>query len=391
MTKKTIAVGHPTMGRGGSEARAMWLLQTLKNDFDVTLVATRRVDLNELNAFYGTSVRPGDIKTRIAPTPFFMKNNSGIAALRGAFYTRFTRQIGREYDLCISAYNLSDWGRPALHFIADFVWDRELTATFDPVPDEGSKLIHRKNLLRWSYLRLCRLIQGKPKPQNSFFDGSHAIIANSKWTAEIIREKYGYACDQIVYPPVLAKYQPVPWADKEYGFVSIGRITQEKRIEQQIDILKKVRALGHDIHFHLIGKIEDDPYGRMVQNKCHDKQWIIMEGQKSGMKKERLLTGHKFAIHTCPHEAFGITVAEFVKAGCIPFIPSSGGQTEIAPFEVLQFASVDEAAKKIDLLLRSEDEQQRVCKYLETRSTKVSAKQFCVQSLEIIEQWLTRR
>jgi len=266
--KGKIAIGHPIMGRGGSEAQCMQIIEALKNDFDVTLITTRIVDLDHLNAFYGTSVSQGDISIRISPAPFFMKNNSGFAALRGSFYSRFTRRIGREYDLCISAYNLSDWNVPALHFIADFTWDRDLANIFDPLPGKGAKLIHKNNLLRKIYLSACRTVQGKPKPKESFFDGTHKIIAISKWTAGIIRQKYGYACDAIIYAPVMTVFQSVDWENKEFGFVSIGRIAQEKRVEQQIEILEKVRALDHDIHFHIIGAIGNDPYGRMIKKNA---------------------------------------------------------------------------------------------------------------------------
>jgi glycosyltransferase involved in cell wall biosynthesis len=385
----TIAIGHSIMGLGGSEARAMWLLQALKNDFDVTLVTTRNVDIEDLNHFYGTSVESSEIRIRIAPVPFFMKHTSGISALRGALYSRFTRRIGQEYDLCISSYNMSDWGVPAIHFIADFVWDRVVAKQFDPLPKEGAKLIHKENLLRKSYLYLCRLIGGKHRNRSSFFNGKDTIISNSHWSAGIIREKYGYSCDGNIYPAVRSEFVQMPWETKGFGFVSIGRIAPEKRIEQQIEILEKVRAFGHDFKFHLIGDIEDDPYGHMIRKMCSDKSWIILEGRKSGAEKEALLTGSRFAIHTRPHEAFGITVAEMVKAGCIPFIPDSGGQTEIVPFEDLQFASTDEAVQKIDALLRDENAQQRVLQKLNGRKNLFSTSQFCTQVRNIVDEWFT--
>lgn len=388
---KKIAIGHPMMNRGGSEASAMWLIQALKGDFDVTLVTTRNVDLDDLNRFYGTSVCADEISLRIAPVPFFMNNNSGIAALRGAFYSRFTKRIGREYDLCISSYNLSDWGVPALHFIADFVWDRELTTRFDPTPEKGAKYIHKDNLLRKIYLASCRGISGGARTKDSFFDGAETILSNSLWSAGIINDKYGYVCDGNIYPAVRSEFRVVPWADKAFSFVSIGRVAQEKRIEQQIEILEKVRGLGHDIHFHLIGEIGADPYGRLIRDLCKGKGWIELHGRKSGTDKEALLTGSKFAIHTRPHEAFGITVAELVKAGCIPFIPDSGGQTEIVPCEKLQFASVEDAVQKIDTILRDANLQQVVLRGLELQKSKFSTGQFCAQVRQIVGEWFLRK
>lgn len=375
------------MGRGGSEARAMWLLQALKNDFEVTLLTTRNVDLDALNRFYGTSVQPGEIKIRVAPVPFFMKNNSSIAALRGAFYSRSSKKIGHEYDLCISSYNLSDWGVPSLHFIADFVWDRNLANVFDPIPDSGAKMIHKDNILRKMYIRACRVLEGGYRCNESFFDGSEYIISNSLWSAKILKEKYNYCCDQNIYPAVVSEFRNVPWENKANTFVSIGRIAPEKRVEQQIDILERVRALGHDICFHLIGGIPDDSYGQMIRNRCRKKSWIRLEGRKNGPEKEQLLTGAKFAIHTRPHEAFGIAVAELVKAGCIPFIPDTGGQTEIVPFEELQFSTVEDAVHKIDDILRNDSAQEQILKKLAGQKPLFSAEQFCEQARAVINNW----
>ncbi len=385
--KRSVCIGHPCVGRGGSEARAMWLLHTLKDDFDVTLVTTRYVDLDDLNQFYGTAIQQDEVHVRTVSVPVGMRNNCSFAALRRAYYMRFTRQIGKEYDLCISAYNISDWGGPGLHFIADFGWDRDLSCKFDPVPNDASSMIHRDNLLRRCYLLVCRLISGKRCSHQSFFDGTQTIIANSNWSAEIICDRYGYICDGIVYPPVLAECSKKPWKDKTVGFVSIGRIAREKRVEQQIEILGKVRALGHEIHFHLIGEIENNPYGQMVRQLCANKNWITLEGRKSGAGKEDLLAGHRFAIHTRPHEAFGITVAEFVQAGCIPFVPDTGGQTEIVPFKELQFCSIAEAVKKIDGMLQDESIQKQALQKLEGQKDKFSVEHFCQMARSLVEDY----
>ena len=87
----------------------MWLIEALKRDCDVTVVVTGEWDLAALNAFYGTKVCEDEVKVRIAPIPFFLRNLS-VAALRGACYQRFARQIAAEYDVRISAYNPTDWG-----------------------------------------------------------------------------------------------------------------------------------------------------------------------------------------------------------------------------------------------------------------------------------------
>ncbi len=118
------------MGRGGSESNVMWLIEALKRDCDVTVVTTGGWDLAALNKFYGTQVREDEVKVRIAPVPILARNMTAVA-LRGSCYQRFALQIADQYDVRISAYNATDWGLPAVHFIADFCWHRH-TPGADP-------------------------------------------------------------------------------------------------------------------------------------------------------------------------------------------------------------------------------------------------------------------
>ena len=87
-----------------------------------------------------------------------------------------------------------------------------------------------------------------------FLMGPESIFSNSLWSARVIQKKYGYPCNGNIYPPVSAKFKEVPWREKKGSFVSIGRIVPEKRIEHQVEILFKVRELGHDLDFPLDGR-----------------------------------------------------------------------------------------------------------------------------------------
>ena len=51
-----------------------------------------------------------------------------------------------------------------------------------------------------------------------------------------------------------------------------------------------------------------------------------------------------YALHAERDEAFGIAIAEYVKAGCLPIIPDEGGPKEIVDDKSLEFRTVDEAA-----------------------------------------------
>lgn len=368
--RQTLIIGHPHMGRGGSESNVMWLIEALKGDCDITVMTTGGWDLAELNAFYGTQVQEHEVKVRIAPVPWPARRYSA-AALRGSCYQRFARQIAGEYDLRISAYNPTDWGLPAIHFIADFTWQPEIRRRFDPL---APGFVYRDSWLRRAYLRLAAAVAS---PSGRDVLGEDVVIANSRWSAERFRQACGAACAEVIYPPVWAEFPAVPWEDKEEAFVMIGRISPEKRIEEAIAILHAVREKGHSIRLHLCGAIGSDAYGRSIDALCKKyRDWIVPQGRVSGPRKASLLAACRYGIQTRAAEPFGISVAEMVKAGAIVFAPGEGGQAEIVDHPELLFGDRDQAVEKICAVLRAPSRQANLRSHLAAQAPSFSAQRF---------------
>lgn len=380
-----VVIGHPYIGRGGSESTLMWLIEGLKRDFDVTVVTTSGWDLPALNAFYGTHVGVNEVTLRIAPVPFLIRSRNA-AALRGSCYQRYARQIAGEYDIRLSAYNMTDWGLPAIHFIADFSWNREIRDRLHP-PSLG--LIYRKSLLRWAYLKISAAYE-KPSGRDLLRDD--LLIANSRWTETLVQEHCGIKCAAVVYPPVCSDFPAVPWKQKEQAFVMIGRIAPEKQIEKAIAILGSVRRRGYLVRLHLCGQIENDLYGKRIEQLCQENSgWIVLEGRVSGTKKADILSRCRFGIHACAADAFGISVAEMVKAGAIVFAPNNGGQTEILDSPALLFETVDDAADKICAVLASSEKQSALCAHLREKAALFSAEIFVDSSIAVVKSSLNRQ
>ncbi len=387
--KKKVGIAHPRLGRGGSEARAMWVMQALKDDYEVSLITTGEVDLEGLNKYYGTSLRPHEFHIRQAPLPGFLCNISGAAALRGAFYQRYCLKIAHEFDVLVSAYNIVDFGVPAIQCIADFSWSEDIRKDLHPIPLGTRGKFHSNALLRRVYLSVVGSI-AKPRQRNPFA-GKDLILANSKWTAGIIMAKYGKELG-VLYPPVVDWVSDPSIKDRENGFVCIGRIAPEKRIERIIEILGLVKTRGHDIHLHIIGSVDDSSYARFIEDVCSkERDWIKFEGLCVGMGKMALIRQHRFGIHGCQGEAFGIAVAEMVKAGCITFVPEKGGQAEIVDHPSLAYDSVEDAVTKIDSILRDEAKQAELRSHLASRSKMFSSEIFVKQIRVIVEDFLRAR
>ncbi len=190
--KRTVAVVHPQLAFGGSEAVAMWALEALKHEFDVSIVTTNAVDLAALNSFYGTAIRDEEVKVRQLPIPRMLSGIRSGAAIRGALFQRAIRQITSEYDVLFSAYNLCDCGAPAIHNL-DLSWDAELRTRFAPRPRGFEGVFHRVPPVRAIYLWLGRRISS-PSGRD-LFSGEDVLLACSGWIASVVERKHRIKCD----------------------------------------------------------------------------------------------------------------------------------------------------------------------------------------------------
>jgi glycosyltransferase involved in cell wall biosynthesis len=365
--KVSVAIIHPRLNRGGSETAVMWMAEALKRDFAVSIVTGGPVELDNFNRFCGTALETGEVTIRRLAIPFVFACLSGADALRGAFFQRAIRSIVADYDVLISAYNVCDFGVPAIHRIADFSWNDELRWTFDPLPGGLRGLFHSVAWLRAAYLGLTDRV-AFPSGHRPL-SGENLIVANSEWTAAKLREKYGIVAE-VVYPPVVVESLDVPHERRRNDFVCINRISPEKRIDRMIQIIGAVRNRGHDVRIRIIGSLDSSPYSRTIASLARQHpEWVLLEGGCVGEKKARIMADCRYGIHGREGEAFGIGVAEMAKAGCITFVPAEGGPAEIVGYNpALVYDTPDEAVEKIDSMLRNPGIESAVRAFIELRA-----------------------
>ena len=207
----------PCLRYGGSETRVLWSIAGLTRANDVSVLTGCPIELDRLNRHCGTAVHDSDFSAVVAPQ-WLRRIIGHTDALRGAVFARFVRSVASEYDICISGYNLMDFGKPAIQFVADFSFDDTLRRQYDPMPPGAKQWMHRPGMLRCDYLRLVRAISGR-----SGYDGSGDwIIANSEWTASVLRSRLGLVSHRVIYPPVVAEVVDFPWEHRSTGFVVFG-------------------------------------------------------------------------------------------------------------------------------------------------------------------------
>jgi len=368
MQQPKIAIIHPRLGWGGSEAVALWALAALKDDYDVSLITSGTVDINGINRFYGTKLNPSDFSILQVQLPLGLRKTTKFAALRWRFIQRYCQRIAPNFDLMVSGYNPCAFGVKGIQLVADL----EALPTILPLRN-WERWWYGKTPLRSAYLKLCDWIS----PADPAAWKNNISLANSKWTAELMRRDYGVQAG-VLYPPVTSAFSNVPHQNRENGFVCIGRIIPEKQIETILEILEGVRGKGHDVHLHVVGDADSSPYARNLRENCllHHPGWVSFEGRLDEHSKNALIESHSFGISGRKDEPFGIAVAEMVEAGGIVFAPDNGGQVEIVNHDNLVYSSVPDAIDKIDMVLGRQDIQNRLREHLAKGAQQFSVDHF---------------
>lgn len=369
--KQRIAIIHPQLKEGGgSEAAALWAVEALKDDHDVTLISMGAFDLRHLDRSFGTRVFSSGIRVVRLRIPLLLRRR--FDALRAYRLSRYCLGHSRDYDVMISTYNPMNFGKRGIQIIADFSFDDDLRNSEVPRERGIRRLWHRPSWLRKTYLGIGRLLAGDR--HNDW--KKNCTLANSLWSQALMKEKFGLE-SLVVYPPVQGSFPDKPFSERENGFVVIGRLVPEKGIDNIIGILGRVRDKGGDVHLHILGRADDSAYKKKIENLARtNRDWVFLEGVRIGKEKEEILTAHRFGISGCLLEAFGIAVAEMVMAGCIVWVPDGGGQKEIVNHSDLIYQSEDDAVEKIMAMLDQPERQEGIRLHLKKQAELFSAARF---------------
>ncbi len=381
-----IAIFHPLLREGGgSEAAALRAAEALEADHDVTLVTMGCPDIGRLNGYYGTHLDADRTRVVSFAVPAFATGR--FAALRAFRAARYCRQNASQFDLMISTYNVMDFGVRGIQFIADLSFDDALRSRDKDDPGTFFSVLRRGRIVRGPYLALARALARASK--NGW--KRNLTIANSDWTARALREAFGIESLRI-YPPVADMPSGLPWEEREDGFVYLGRVSPEKDIESIIAILKAVREDGFDIHLHIVGQADDPAYmSKLTALALRNAEWVFLEGPKGGRDKAAFVGRHRYGMSARWNEPFGISVAELVKAGCLVWVPASGGQTEIVERPDLIYSDRADAVRKIESALKSSELQAAILAHLAARKETFSVGRFAKEVRSVVADFLGDR
>ncbi len=367
--KPRILVVQPELrAPGGAFCVGAYALQALQDDFALDLLTGTPVRFRDLDRFFGTRLDTRKFKNYTLP-PWLVRllqlDPDPYSIQRLAFLMRLVKWKRRKYDAVISFCDEVDFGRPCIQYVY--------------FPDLRSKYQRTASCLeRTSFsLRPWRILSGFS------FDRMRAnvTLVASEYTGQVFREAYA-APAQTLYPPVPGNFPARAWAERETGFVCIGRFSPEKRYEAIIEILQAVRARGHAVRLHIVGgemgqALHANYVKQLKQRAAQNAAWVTLHENIARTELEDLLARNRYGIHAMHGEHFGIAPAEMVRAGCIVFVPDSGGQVEIvgdAP--PLRYASDADAVEKITRVLEDAALQTDLRAHLAERAVLFSPEHF---------------
>jgi glycosyltransferase involved in cell wall biosynthesis len=363
--KKGIAVWQPYFRGGGAEAVALWILEALKQDYDVTLFTLVDVDFSLLNSMYNTQLDLDSVTINSQIPRYLDKFIFRIMDMNKIFRMAFVywtikhfKDNSQHYDLTLSAFNAVDLGRPSIQYIH---WVN--------VVEKKSKKAKSwlKILMKWVDFSYENLEKNKS-------------LVNSKCTAGHVKKCYGID-SEVVYPPVIATVETLPWSEREDVFLCSGRIVKSKQTHRVIKILKKVREKGIDVKLFITGggsgNYGSSYFKEVKQLAEQNSEWVKIYENLTYSDYLKVASQCRYGIHLKP-EPFGISVAEMVKADIIPFVRSQGGQIEIVGTEnsELLFQDESEAIEKIIQVVKSPTLQKKLLESLNERKELFSTEKF---------------
>ena len=341
MLRPKAVVAHPIWGRGGAEAAAMWIIEALLQDFDVTVYTRGGLDLDALNALAGTSINPAQVLVHI-PDRTRSLLGGGIAHRR---YLDSARRLASSYDLRVTASGSIDWGQPAVQFLSSLAWHPELRKkSFSHNLSTG---------LSHFIKRAGDAILERAWPMSYSSSTEDVFIANSGWTAAHSRQ-YCQGRIDVVYPAVKIESRSSGiGVDKNGRFLCFGRIAPEKRIEDCIRIIGTVYTnLRGNFGLDIVGEVDSQIYLQFLKARAAETSLNVrFLPPVYGAHKSSLLRSYSYGISCCDIEAFGIATAEMAASGVIVFAPELSAQSEILNTAHQLFKSQEEAADKIARVL----------------------------------------
>jgi glycosyltransferase involved in cell wall biosynthesis len=350
---------------GGGTFQPLMFIAKLQRYGEVTVALNEGADMAAVSKMAEVPVDVAALKVvRLDPEGGFASGREWLAAL---LRTRRLKALAKDADVCISTANVMDFGKSAHHFVY-LLSQFGGAAFYDYLMGRGGGLGPRRILRRVQtalYENVVKPLFGVRPLRKIITDPRERIYPTSLYVEGILRGYFGPFNSTVFYPPTVFEFGDSSVPRDPLLAIYVGRIFPPKRITDLVAMVDKARELtGKDLKLRIAGVLAPIPYTDHLRKLAAERPWMELVGPVYGKDKERFMLSATYALHAERDEAFGIAIAEYVKAGCIPIVPDVGGPKEIVDDKALEFRTVDEAAKTLARLVGDDafrEERRRHC------------------------------
>jgi glycosyltransferase involved in cell wall biosynthesis len=365
----------------GGHAVAAWMLQALAERHDVTVVTLEPWDPRDVDAFAGTDLAARRLGRHVVATWGLRALDAApipLQLLRMSLLLRHGRRLGAGADLAVSASNELPVSGPGINYV-------HYPTRARPRPAADMRWYHRRGPLAVYYAVSDRLAGYDAADVRS-----QLLLANSRWTAERVRALYGVE-PRTVYPPVAGPFVERDWAARDDVVLSVGRFAPEKRFERVVAVVEALRSRGHALALTIVGSPGLPAYERRIRALAAERPWLAIRSALPRAALLELMSRCRWGLHGMAEEHFGMAPAELAEAGCVTFVPRSGGQTEIVEHDDLTYVDVDDAVARVERALVDATHRDRLRAHLAARRGRFAPERFCAQVQAVVEEALARR
>jgi glycosyltransferase involved in cell wall biosynthesis len=325
----------------------------------------------------GKGVRAGFCPVNL-PAPSFVMEMAPISAryiLQAA--NVFTSQsIGKKYDFYYIFFNgfLVNDGTPHVRYLSG----PPLLPQLEMVSPGLRGVPFR--ILRWMYRRLLR----DKYPAYEYHRDSNYVI-NSEYTAALFEEAHGVRLP-VVPPPIdlsLHSFRDDDISTRD-TVTYFSRFVDYKRPE----MLTRLAEQHPQQRFVLMGGVKGEAreyYNKLVSTAAGMENVTFIDNPDNAEVSQELART-RFYVFPGVNEHFGMTTAEAISAGAVPYVHDSGGQQEIVIDPRLRFTD-EQFLKGFDALLQlSENELNEIRHVLNRHIQQYSEEKFINRMLSFLDE-----
>ena len=349
----------------GGMFQPMMFVAELQKAYSVTLALNGDTDIRKVSDMSGIPIDVENLRiVRLDPERGFLARHEKLLALRRILKLK---ELARDADICISTANVVDFGKPGHHFIyllSQFGGHAFYDYLMHVKSRTGIKRLYRRFCTGFAENVVKPLLGIRPQ-RKILADPRERIYPTSRYVEKIVQGYYGNFNSTIFYPPTVFEFSESGIARDPLLAIYVGRIFPPKRITDIIAIVERARTLsGQDLKLHVAGLLAPIPYVETLRRMAAERPWLKLVGPVYGKEKASFMLSATYALHAERDEAFGIAIAEYLKAGNIPIVPDEGGPAEIVANGALVFRTNEDAAQTLAHLLADDafrEDQRRRC------------------------------